>query len=159
MNHYKYDSLFNLLQSNTSSQDEIKTKYITLLSLLTDAPDMSTQDFYEKVKEVSTMGQIMICFCIDCDNNISIVGSGTIIYEPKIIHGGKYVGHIEDIVVDDKHRSMGIAKNILDELLLSSKYHDCYKVILDCKPELIEFYEKCGFELRGNQMAKYYPVS
>lgn len=159
MNHYKYDSLFNLLQSNSYSQDEIKNKYITLLSLLTDAPDMSTQDFYERVKEISSMGQIIICIFTDKYLNISIVGSGTIIYEPKIIHGGKYVGHIEDIVVDDKYRSMGIAKKIIDELLLSSKYHDCYKVILDCKPELTGFYEKCGFELRGTQMAKYYPVS
>ena len=31
----------------------------------------------------------------------------------------------------------------------------CYKVILDCDDKNTGFYEKCGYERKGTQMAKY----
>ena len=32
----------------------------------------------------------------------------------------------------------------------------CYKVILDCEPEKLDFYQKCHLEKKGFQMAKYF---
>jgi GNAT superfamily N-acetyltransferase len=110
-------------------------------------------DFINKVNEISKIGTIIICYIPNID--IKIVGSGTIIYEPKIIHGGKSVGHIEDIIVDEKYRNIGIAKNILN-MLLQLATNTCYKVILDCKEELVDFYSKNGFNKNGNQMSKYF---
>ena len=33
----------------------------------------------------------------------------------------------------------------------------CYKVILDCSADNQGFYEKCGYEYKGVQMAYYKP--
>ena len=102
------------------------------------------------------MGEIIICYFLDNKDKINIIGSGTIIYEPKLIHGGKYVGHIEDIIVNEKYRSLGIAKSILTELKKNANRKDCYKVILDCSEENRGFYEKNDFLYKGIQMAVYF---
>ena len=100
--------------------------------------------------------EIIICYFLDNKDKINIIGSGTIIYEPKLIHGGKYVGHIEDIIVNEKYRSLGIAKSILTELKKIANRKDCYKVILDCSEENKSFYEKNDFLYKGLQMAVYF---
>ena len=35
--------------------------------------------------------------------------------------------------------------------------NNCYKVILDCAEHNVKFYQKCGYEYKGAQMAKYAP--
>ena len=65
------------------------------------------------MEEICIIGEILICYILDNKDKITIIGSGTIIYEPKIIHGGKSVGHIEDIIVNEKYRNLGIARSIL----------------------------------------------
>ena len=42
--------------------------------------------------------------------------------------------------------------NIVNKLV---DFYDCYKIILDCKDELVDFYKMAGFKKYGNQMAKY----
>ncbi len=104
--------------------------------------------------QITNIGQIFVCYTTE-ENKICFLGSGTIIFEPKIIRNCKSVGHIEDIVVDNKHRNLGIAKKIIDKLLSLANEKKCYKVILDCKYKLHDFYEKLGFENYGVQMSKY----
>ena len=135
---------------------EINNQYTELLSSLTKADKLSNDFFLQKIEEISTMGEIIICYYIDSIDKIHIIGTGTIIYEPKIIHNGKYVGHIEDIVVSEKHRNLGIARSILTELKKHAYVKDCYKVILDCSEENIKFYEKNDFIYKGAQMAVYF---
>uniref|UniRef100_A0A6C0D1P2 N-acetyltransferase domain-containing protein n=1 Tax=viral metagenome TaxID=1070528 RepID=A0A6C0D1P2_9ZZZZ len=155
-----YTTLFDVVNLNldnsrilNTSQQNIKKQYIELLSQLTNTPIITDEEFINKVNEISKIGTIIICYIPNID--IEIIGSGTIIYEPKIIHGGKSVGHIEDIIVDKNHRNKGIAQNILNILIELAK-NKCYKVILDCKEELTDFYSKVGFNKNGNQMAKYF---
>ena len=78
-----------------------------------------------------------------------IVGCVTLIIENKIIHSGGRVGHIEDVVVDNKYRKLGIGKVLIDHSVGVAKEKGCYKVILDCDCENILFYEKCGFKVNG----------
>ena len=156
MNVLHYNSLINIIKSNKSPLYEINSQYIQLLSSLTKTEKLSNDFFLQKVEEISTMGEIIICYILDKKDIINIIGSGTIIYEAKIIHGGKYVGHIEDVVVSEKHRNLGIARSILTELKnLAYKKH-CYKVILDCSEENKCFYEKNDFLYKGVQMAVYF---
>ena len=89
-------------------------------------------------------------------HNDSIVGSGTIIIEDKLIRDISRVGHIEDIVVDGNCRGSGYGKKIIEYLIEYSKKMGCYKVILDCSNSNQEFYEKCGLTLNGCQMCKYF---
>ena len=110
----------------------------------------------EAVKKLIQIALMLNCKVNTIENKIYIVGSGTIIFEPKIIRNGKSVGHIEDIVVDEKCRSMGISKRIMEQLFVFANENNCYKVILDCNPRLSNFYEKLGFEKHGIQMSKYF---
>ena len=134
------------------SLNEIKDDYLELLSYLTDTPSISLQTFVDNIHEISNIGKILVCH-----QNKKVVGSATILYEPKIIHGGKSVGHIEDVVVNSEHRGHGIASELVRLLIADSKQNNCYKVILDCNYSNIEFYEKNGLNHRGAQMAYYLP--
>ena len=156
MNVLYYKSLNEFIKNNKPSITEINNQYTELLSSLTKADKLSNDFFLQKIEEISTIGEIIICYYIDNIDKIHIIGTGTIIYEPKIIHNGKYVGHIEDIVVSEKHRNLGIARSILTELKKHAYVKDCYKVILDCSEENIKFYEKNDFIYKGAQMAVYF---
>ena len=156
MNVLYYKSFNEFIKNNKPSITEINNQYTELLSSLTKADKLSNDFFLQKIEEISTIGEIIICYYIDNIDKIHIIGTGTIIYEPKIIHNGKYVGHIEDIVVGEKHRNLGIARSILTELKKHAYVKDCYKVILDCSEENIKFYEKNDFIYKGAQMAVYF---
>ena len=155
-NKYKYDILLNIIEENKDSIEDIKNQYITLLSQLTETPTITNENFINKIKEISNIGNIIVCYYYTENKKIHIIGSGTIIYQPKIIHDCKYVGHIEDIIVHNMYRSNGIAKQIIQQLIDMANIKKCYKVILDCKPELCGFYEKIGLKKTGNQMSKYF---
>lgn len=77
--------------------------------------------------------------------NSKIVGYGSILIETKI-RGGK-VGHIEDIVSHEDYRKQGIGKLIIDKLFQEAKKEGCYKLVLQCKKDLIPFYESCNYEI------------
>ena len=81
-----------------------------------------------------------------------IVGSTTLLIEQKFIHEGGKVGHIEDVVVSKEFEGRGIGIKLVISLLEVAKTRNCYKTILDCKNELIPFYERIGFKQESNQM-------
>ena len=81
-----------------------------------------------------------------------IVGSTTLLIEQKFIHEGGKVGHIEDVVVSKEFEGRGIGIKLVTSLLEVAKTENCYKTILDCKDELISFYERIGFKQESNQM-------
>ena len=89
-------------------------------------------------------------------NNFNIIGTGTIIIENKFIHGGMNVGHVEDIVIHENYRRMGISQTILEKLKEFAKNNNCYKIILDCKESVSSVYKKNNFEVNGLQMSYYF---
>ena len=141
----EYLSIYELLDNAT-----IKTQYIELLSYLTNTEDLLLLDFNDKIKKIHNMGLIIVCIT-RIQDEIKLIGAGTIIIEPKIIHGGKSVGHIEDVIVHPHYRNQGIAQTILNKLVEYSK-KECYKVILNCNPNMEPFYNKSGFEKKCIQM-------
>ncbi len=85
-----------------------------------------------------------------------LIGTGTILIEPKILHNMGKVAHIEDIVVDKNKRGLGIGFKIINYLVNIAKEKKCYKVILNCSEENVPFYEKCGFNQKSKQMSLYF---
>ena len=151
---YKYDNLLKITNKFPYQITNIKIQYFELLQQLTNAPLLNDDEFINKINEISKIGFIIVCY-IDSSleyPKIKLIGTGTIFFEPKMIHGGKSVGHIEDIVVDKNYRKEGIGKKIIRILI---ELNDPYKVILDCNDKLINFYQSCGFKKCGNQMAIY----
>ena len=81
-----------------------------------------------------------------------IVGATTLLIEQKFIHDGGIVGHIEDVVVDNKFQGKKIGKKIITYVLEYAKNRGCYKTILDCTDEVKPFYEKIGFKNVANEL-------
>ena len=153
----KYNKLSVLIERFPDYIEIIKDSYLDLLSELTEVSKVDTLKFLENIQKINQMGSIIVCFLENPPFiGFKIVASGTIIIEPKIIHGCKNVGHIEDIVVKASYRGFNISQNILDLLFIEAREKDCYKIILDCAKEFQRVYIKSGFEEKGIQMAMYF---
>jgi len=81
-----------------------------------------------------------------------IAGSTTLLIEPKFIHEGGIVGHIEDVVVRKEFQGRNVGEKIIKYVLELAKNHDCYKTILDCSDDVKQFYEKIGFKYHSNEL-------
>ena len=81
-----------------------------------------------------------------------VVGSTSMLIEPKFIHDGRNVAHIEDVVVSNECQGRGIGEMLMQSLLDLAKYNNCYKTIWDCSDEVKPFYEKIGFKRTSNGM-------
>ena len=80
----------------------------------------------------------------------SVIGFGSVMIETKI-RGGR-MGHIEDIVIDEKYQLRGYGDLLINNLVEIACSLGCYKISLQCKHDKIEFYEKCGFARSGTAM-------
>lgn len=89
------------------------------------------------------------------EKNGEIISTGTILYEYKYIRNICKLAHIEDICVLEKYRKNGYGKILINHLINECKNENCYKITLYCEDKLENFYEKCGFEKKGIQMAIY----
>lgn len=156
MSEINYIQLIDLLNLKPHKLEIIKNQYLLLLSKLTATNLLENDIFRTNIERIHNMGSIIVGIVHDSSNNFEIIASGTIIIEPKIIRGGKNVGHIEDIVVADHMRGQGIAQKILEMLKKIAKDNNCYKVILDCDNDVKHVYMKNGFEVKGLQMAQYF---
>lgn len=137
---------------NIKISDYEKCKVI--LSQLTHKKEsFSIDDFSRLCCFLNTNHRIMCCVYhdIEADSEI-IVGMSTIFIEPKLIHNCSCVGHIEDVVVDEKYRKMNVGKFMINKLLNYAKQKGAYKVILDCDEEKVGFYRRCDFYKSSVQM-------
>ncbi len=81
-----------------------------------------------------------------------VVSVGTIFLERKLIHQCGAVGHIEDIAVSKNQQGKKLGIKLIKTLLAIGKQTGAYKVILDCSPHNVVFYEKCGLKVGGAEM-------
>ena len=126
--------------------------YLDLLSHLSPMLEMSAEDFTNI--EYKRMSMNIHTWVIEQDDKI--VSSACMLIEPKFSRGGKNVAHIEDVVTLPNYRGRGYSGLIINKLIKLAKEQNCYKIILDCKEELIGFYNKFGFEKKEHQLVLYY---
>lgn len=100
------------------------------------------QDSYTYVAVDSTDGQI--------------VGTTKLLVEQKFIRSLALAGHIEDVATRKGYEGRGIASQLIDIALKKAKALSCYKVILDCRQELVSFYKRFGFEQAEVAMKIYF---
>lgn len=74
-----------------------------------------------------------------------IVGSLMLHLQHKVIRNGAIAGFIEEVVVDEPHRGNKIGQKLITHATSHAFSLGCYKVILSCFPERIEFYKRCGY--------------
>ena len=138
------------------SNDDYHSNYFCLLQQLTaiDPNKMKYETFCKFVEKLDETHIIKLIKKKDSQKDSQkVVGSITILIEEKLIHNFGKVAHIEDVVVDESMRGFGLGKKLLE--IAQSECSECYKIILDCSNENVKFYEKCGYEWKGNQLALY----
>jgi glucosamine-phosphate N-acetyltransferase len=84
-------------------------------------------------------------YMVVCEDNGVIIGTATLHIQHKLIRNGGIAGLIEDVAVRESYRGNNIGSKLIEHLTNKAKELGCYKVILSCFPERVNFYERNGF--------------
>lgn len=130
-------------------ENDLFKGFLESLDSLRKASDLE-EDSAKLVLEKIRSNQNHVIMVAELDGQI--VGSITLLIEPKFIHQGGLVGHIEDVVVRSEFQGKGIGEQLVNAALEYAKTHGCYKTILHCEDNVKYFYEKIGFKRKSNGM-------
>lgn len=108
---------------------------------------MSFEKFKNKLLKMNSSKIIVVEF-----NNF-IIATGKVYIEEKFYNN---VAHIEDIIVHKNFRKIGLGKKIVKKLIDYAHEQKCYKVILNCKEEIVKFYKSNNFKIVGTEMGIYF---
>lgn len=129
-------------------KDDYHKGYLELLSQLTVVGEITQQDF-DNAFERQNLSWVFVI-----EERKKIIATASLMIEQKFIHHCGRVGHIEDVIVDHQARGLGLGKKIVDHLVDICRINRCYKVILNCHQDNVQFYEKCGFNAHEIEMVK-----
>ena len=135
-----------------------ETGFVALLSQLSACSDLTASEFATRFAELAAQGDDHVILVAEdtTARERRIRATGCLFVERKFLRGGGKVGHVEDVVVDAASRGRGLGLRIVRRLVEIARDAGCYKIILDCTPELRAYYAKCGFVEKGVQMAIYF---
>lgn len=88
--------------------------------------------------------------------NNKIIGTAKLLIEYKFHNNLTKMGHLEDVVVNEKYRGYSIGKKLVTLLINEAKKQNCYKVTLCSSKKNKEFYIKCGFKIKDLEMSIYF---
>ncbi|KAF8228408.1 acyl-CoA N-acyltransferase [Tricholoma matsutake] len=131
--------------------------HLSVLSTLTSAEDPGEAAWVAHFESLRSLPRTYYTLVIVDKTTDMIVGVGTVFMERKFQRGLSSAGHIEDIVVDEKQQGKKLGLRIIQALVYISENSGAYKTILNCANKNIPFYQKCGFETKECEMAKYAP--
>jgi len=138
-----------------------KEGFLKLLSQLTTVGDVSEAMFNEQLAKIERRDREHIIVFERLNpaerkaGEPEVLACATLVVEHKFIHGGRCVGHVEDVVVDSSTRGTGLGKMMVGQLTDMALAAGCYKILLNCAEKNIGFYEKCGYVVKEVSMAKY----
>ena len=139
----------NQVKIRQIQENDLFQGFLESLDSLRKASDLEEDDAKLVLKKIRS-NQNHVVMVADSDGQI--VGSITLLIEPKFIHQGGLVGHIEDVVVRSGLQGKGIGEQLVNAALEYAKNHGCYKTILYCDYNVKPFYEKIGFKRNSNAM-------
>ena len=79
------------------------------------------------------------------ENNGKIIGTCTVHLQKKIIRNGGLAAYIEDVVIRESYRGKNIGSDLIKKAIDFAKSKGCYKIVLSCFPNRVNFYERNGF--------------
>ena len=126
-----------------------------LFSQLTESVLLSQTKFQKWFTEVQSNPCFTLFGIIESETEYSkptLVGLGTLWIQPKYYHNNRRSGHIEDIIIDKKHRQKGLGKKLIEYIIETAINADCYKIQLHCTEEMQKFYERLTFKNRLRSM-------
>ena len=116
-------------------------------------PDISDKEHAKNILQKIKMNPLHKIFVAEDDSNGKVVGTTTLLIEPKFINKGMKVGYIEDVSVRKEYEGLGIGS----KLLIYATNHavsreGCRKVLLYCSQKTKPFYEKLGYSLASDSV-------
>jgi glucosamine-phosphate N-acetyltransferase len=85
---------------------------------------------------------------IDKGKKSKVVGTTTLLVEPKFINRGMRVGYIEDVSVRKGYDGLGIGSQLITYATQNAiSVEGCGKILLYCSKNTMPFYEKLGYKL------------
>ena len=81
------------------------------------------------------------------NNKKAIVGTTTLLVEPKFINKGMRVGYIEDVSVRIGYAGLGIGSKLIIYATNYAISEGCKRILLYCSGSTRPFYEKLGYKL------------
>ncbi len=124
-------------------------EYLQLISQFRPITNQIDQDKFNQIYDKIFLNSEIYVAMI----NQKLVGSVTVIYEQKFIHNLSVYAHIEDVIVDEKYRHLGVGSKLLDYVKNIAKEKKCFKLSLVCNNDVKKFYLKNNFEERGLNMS------
>lgn len=79
------------------------------------------------------------------ENNGEIIGTCTVHLQKKIIRNGGLAAYIEDVAIRESYRGKNIGSDLIKKAIDFAKSKGCYKIVLSCFPNRVNFYERNGF--------------
>jgi glucosamine-phosphate N-acetyltransferase len=117
--------------------------FLETLANLSDVGGLAPAEARALLREMMSNQAYHIFVAVAGDGQV--IGAATLLVEQKFIHRGGLVGHIEDVVVRKGHQGKGVGGSVVNAAIEKARELGCYKVILDCKADLVDFYKKLGF--------------
>jgi glucosamine-phosphate N-acetyltransferase len=139
----------DLLNFRRLEKDDYDKNYLELLKQLTTVGDISKEKYEMTFDKIEAEVWVV-------EFEEKIIASVSLLLEQKMIHECGIVGHLEDVVVDKDYRKYGVGKFIIEKIINIARDRGCYKLIGDCKSELLGFYQKNGFESKCVQISIYF---
>lgn len=142
----------NVLPTNMKLPVDIRARalrsddmnYLKLLEQLTSVGYVTKNDFEQRFSTMKNSESYFIVVLEDV-NSSKIVGAATLVVELKYIHECGLRGRVEDVVVDLTMRGKRLGILINEALVKMARSLGVYKLSLECKTELIPFYNKFGY--------------
>lgn len=147
-NGQSYPSAGPGLTARPLCRSDYSRGYLNLMAGLTKVGNYSKEIFEAQFEAMKRQIGAYYIVVIQ-DSSAKLVASATLLIEHKFIHGAALRGRIEDVVVDKDYRGSRLGLYLLELLTQLGKHLGCYKLTLDCKPGLEEFYKKCGYSNEG----------
>ena len=139
----------DLLNFRRLEKADYDKNYLELLKQLTTVGDISKEKYETTFDKIGAQVWVV-------EFEEKIIASVSLLLEQKVIHECGIVGHLEDVVVDRDYRKYGLGKFIIERIIKIARERGCYKLIGDCKSELLGFYKKNGFESKCVQISIYF---
>ncbi len=113
---------------------------------------------YDCVKVFREMSKYPDYTLLVAEDNGQVVGTTVLAVLPGFAHGTAPFAVVEYVVVDEKHRSRGIGRLLMESVKALAREAGCYKIMLtsDLRRERAhKFYKSVGFEPSAHGF-KYY---
>jgi glucosamine-phosphate N-acetyltransferase len=129
--------------------DDIDKGFLEVLENLL-SPEIDNKNAENILKKIKS-NPLHKIFVAKDDTNDKIVGTTTLLVEPKFINKGMLVGYIEDVSVRKGYEGLGIGFKLVNYATNYAVSNEgCKKILLYCSEKNKSFYEKLGYKLSND---------